>query len=165
MLDYLITTPARRLRSSSLERSVQSHSLERSVYMATCASLRRRALIVEDEFVIALDLEHAMSALGFEVCGLAPSDRAARSLAMSKDPDIVLMDVCLEGGQEGIETARWLQEVCGASVVFVTVCSDENTLERIHQQVPGAPILSKLSFREHLAAAVAEASKPTTRPT
>jgi DNA-binding NarL/FixJ family response regulator len=84
---------------------------------------------------------------------------------MSKDPDIVLMDVCLEGGQEGIETARWLQEVCGASVVFVTVCSDENTLERIHQQVPGAPILSKLSFREHLAAAVAEASKPTTRPT
>ena len=55
--------------------------------------------------------------------------------------------------------------VCGASVVFVTVCSDENTLERIHQQVPGAPILSKLSFREHLAAAVAEASKPTTRPT
>ena len=67
--------------------------------MASCAPLRRRALIVEDEFVIALDLEHAMSALGFEVCGLAPSDRAARSLAMSKDPDIVLMDVCLDGGQ------------------------------------------------------------------
>jgi hypothetical protein len=45
-----------------------------------------------------------------------------------------------------LETARWLQQVCGASVVFVTVCSDENTLERI-------------------AAAVAEASKPTTTPT
>src|SRR3977135_1670261 len=133
--------------------------------MASCAPLRRRALIVEDEFVIALDLEHAMSALGFEVCGLAPSDKAARALAMSEDPDIVLMDICLDGGQEGIETARVLHQVCGASVVFVTVCSDENTLERIHQQVPGAPILSKLSFREHLAAAVAEASKPTTTPT
>jgi CheY-like chemotaxis protein len=85
--------------------------------MVRRAPPRRRALIVEDEFTIALDLENAMSALGFDVCGLASSDRTARSLAMSKDPDIVLMDVCLEGGREGIETARWLREVCGASVV------------------------------------------------
>jgi DNA-binding NarL/FixJ family response regulator len=114
--------------------------------------------------MIALDLEDAMSALGFDVCGLASSDRTARSLAMSKDPDIVLMDVCLEGGREGIEPARWLREVCGASVVFVTACGDENTVERIHKRVPGAPILSKLSYRDRLAAAVAEVSKRTARP-
>ena len=78
---------------------------------------RRRALIVEDEILIALDLEDAMSDLGFEVCPLASSDRNARSLAMRDQPDIVLVDVCLEGGREGIETARWLREVCGASVV------------------------------------------------
>ena len=132
--------------------------------MVRCAPPRRRALIVEDEFMIALDLEDAMSALGFDVCGLASSDRTARSLAMSKDPDIVLMDVCLEGGREGIEPARWLREVCGASVVFVTACGDENTVERIHKRVPGAPILSKLSYRDRLAGAVAEVSKRTARP-
>ena len=47
---------------------------------------RRRALIVEDEILIALDLEDAMSDLGFEVCPLASSDRNARSLASVTSP-------------------------------------------------------------------------------
>jgi len=118
---------------------------------------RPRALIVEDEIMIALDLEDAMLALGFASCGLAPSDRKARSLAMSDQPDVVLMDVCLEGGCEGIETARWLREVCGASVVFVTAIGDEGTLARIHERVPGAAVLSKPVYREQLAKAVSEA--------
>jgi CheY-like chemotaxis protein len=67
------------------------------------------------------------------------------------------MDVCLDGGREGIETARWLREVCGASVVFVTANSDEGTLARIHEQVPGAPVLSKPVYRKQLAKAVSEA--------
>jgi response regulator of citrate/malate metabolism len=116
-------------------------------------------LIVEDEFMIALDLQDAMSALDFDVCGLAPTDRKARSLAMREEPDIALVDVCLEGGREGIETARWLREVCGTSIVFVTAFNDENTLKFIHNRVPGAPVLSKLTYRERLAAAVADVSK------
>jgi response regulator of citrate/malate metabolism len=107
--------------------------------MAQSAPLRPRALIIEDELTIALDLEDAMSALGFDVCGLAPSDRKARSLAMSEMPDIALVDVCLEGGREGIETARWITNVCGASVVFVTAFNDQDTVNRIHDRVPGAP--------------------------
>jgi DNA-binding response OmpR family regulator len=116
-------------------------------------------LIVEDEFMIAMDLEDAMFGLGFDVCALAPSDRKARSLAMADQPDIVLMDVCLEGGREGIETARWLREVCGAAIVFITANSDEGTLERIRERVPGAPVLSKLTYRDRLAGAVAQVSK------
>jgi response regulator of citrate/malate metabolism len=127
--------------------------------MAQSAPLRPRALIIEDELTIALDLEDAMSALGFDVCGLAPSDRKARSLAMSEMPDIALVDVCLEGGREGIETARWITNVCGASVVFVTAFNDQDTVNRIHDRVPGAPILSKLTYRDRLAAAVADVSK------
>jgi len=115
----------------------------------------RRALIVEDEIMVALDLEATMSALGFDVCGLAPSAREARAVAMSDEPDIVLMDVNLEGGREGIEAARWLREVCGTAVVFVT----SYTVERIHEQVPGAPVLSKPVHRQHLADAVAEVNK------
>jgi two-component system, response regulator PdtaR len=106
----------------------------------------------EDEIMIALDLEETMLALGFDSCGLAPSDRRARALAMSDQPDVVLMDVCLDGGREGIETARWLREVCGASVVFVT-------LTRIHERVPGAPVLSKPVYRKQLAKAVSETTQ------
>ena len=119
----------------------------------------RRALIVEDEILIALDLEAEMHALGFDVCGLAPNARQARSLAMSNEPDVVLMDVNLEGGREGIEAARWLREVCETAVVFVTSYNDDDTVERIHQQVPGAPVLAKPVYRETLAGAVAAVSK------
>ena len=68
------------------------------------------------------------------------------------------MDVCLEGGREGIETARWLREVCGASVVFVTACNDERTVDRIHERVPGAPVLAKPVYSDELASAVASAA-------
>lgn len=81
------------------------------------AQCSRRALIVEDEIVISLDLQDAMSELGFSSCDLAPSDRKARSLAMSIQPDVALVDVCLDGGREGIEAARWLREVCEVPVV------------------------------------------------
>jgi two-component system, response regulator PdtaR len=120
---------------------------------------RRRALIVEDEIMIALDLEAEMRAIGFDVCGLAPSARQARCLAMSNEPDVVLMDVNLEGGREGIEAARWLREVCETAVVFVTSYNDDDIVERIHEQVPGAPVLPKPVYRERLADAVAEVSK------
>jgi two-component system, response regulator PdtaR len=119
--------------------------------------VRRRALIVEDEFLIALDLETDMRTLGFEVCDLAPSASKAKSLAMSNQPHVILMDVNLEGGREGIEAARWLREVCDTAVVFVTSYNDDDTIERIHQQVPGARVLAKPVYRETLAGAVAAA--------
>jgi DNA-binding NarL/FixJ family response regulator len=121
---------------------------------------RRRALIVEDELMIALDLEGAMSALGFDICGLASTADTARSIAMDNQPDVVLMDVNLDGGREGIEAARWLREVCDTAVVFVTSYNDHDTVERIHEQVPGAPVLQKPVYRKRLADAVAEVSKP-----
>ena len=127
--------------------------------MAETSAPRPRVLIVEDEFMIALDLEQAMTALGFDSCGLAPNDNKARSLAMSRHPDLVLMDVSLEGGREGIESARWLREVCGLPVIFVTASTDDDTLERIHQQLPGAPVLPKLNYRDRLSDAVNEVGK------
>jgi AmiR/NasT family two-component response regulator len=61
----------------------------------------RRALIVEDEIVIALDLQDAMSELGFNRCDLASSDQKARSLSMWVQPDVAVVDVCLDGGLKG----------------------------------------------------------------
>jgi DNA-binding response OmpR family regulator len=61
----------------------------------------RRALIVEDEIVIALDLQDALSEMGFSRCDLASSDQRARSLAMWVQHEVALVDVCLDGGREG----------------------------------------------------------------
>src|SRR5262249_4299234 len=97
-----------------------------------------------------------MADLGYEVCGIATSDGRARSLAMQDHPDLVLMDV-LSGGREGIETGRWLREVCGTSVVFVTSQIDADTVQRIHERVPGAPVVPKPFYRDRLAQALATA--------
>jgi CheY-like chemotaxis protein len=98
-----------------------------------------------------------MQALGFDTCDLAANRQDAFLQAMEDAPDIVLMDVNLEGGREGIEAARWLREVCDIPVVFVTAYTDPDTVQRIHEQVPGAPVLAKPLYRQGLAKAVARA--------
>ena len=119
---------------------------------------QRRALIVDDEVIFALNMEADMQELGFDVCDLAANGHQATTLAMSNQPDLVLMDVNLEGGREGIEVARWLHELCDVPIVFVTGCLDPDTLSRINKQVPGARILTKPVFRDRLADAVAAVS-------
>jgi two-component system, response regulator PdtaR len=114
----------------------------------------RRALIVDDEFLIAFDLESSMRELGFDVCTVASNERDAIELAKSQPPDLVVMDVYLGGTRAGIEAARWLREVCDVPIVFVTAYSDTDTLERIHTVMPSAPVLSKPVYQETLANAV-----------
>src|SRR5512135_354302 len=100
---------------------------------------RRRALIVEDEPLFAIGLKTDMHALGFRSCDLASNGQQAFLSAMGDMPDVVLTDVSLEGGHEGIEVARWLREVCEVPIVFVTGHTDPDTIERIHEVVPDAP--------------------------
>ena len=119
---------------------------------------RRRALIVDDEIMFALNLEADMRELGFDICDLAANGQQASRLAMSNQPDVVLMDINLEGGREGIEIARWLNQVCEAPIIFITGHTDRDTVDRIQEQVPGAPVLPKPVYRDGLAAAVAAIS-------
>ena len=65
----------------------------------------QRALIVEDEPLIAIDLEATLRTLGFDVCGRASNPREAVELATSRQPDFILMDVYLDEGRQGSGTA------------------------------------------------------------
>jgi DNA-binding response OmpR family regulator len=118
----------------------------------------RRALIVEDEFIIAHDLEATLHELGFAHCDVAPNGRQAHSLSMTARPDIVVVDVCLEGGREGIEVGRWMRDMFEVPVVFVTSYNDDDTVGRVHERVPGAPVLAKPVHAERLADAIAKIS-------
>lgn len=121
---------------------------------------RRVALIVEDEVSFAIGLKAVLRALGFDVCDLATDGEQAFWLALSDQPDVVVMDVCLEGGREGIEVARRLRQLCDAPVVFVTGHTDRATIDRIHDRVPGAPVVAKPVHRDRLAEAVAAVIPP-----
>jgi DNA-binding NarL/FixJ family response regulator len=121
---------------------------------------RPRALIVEDEILIALGLEADLNELGFDACGLAANARQALSFAMEDMPDLAVVDVYLDGVRDGIETAKTLRDFCGVPIVFVTAYGHEQgIIERIQRQVPGAPILSKPLYGSRLAEAIAEVVK------
>ena len=77
-----------------------------------------RALIVEDETMIALGLEAHLRELDFQACDLAADGDQALSHVMSNRPNIVLMEVNLEGNREGIEVARTLRETCDVPIVL-----------------------------------------------
>jgi CheY-like chemotaxis protein len=111
-----------------------------------------RALIVEDEIVIAMDLEAQMKKLGFDVCGLTSNAREALSLAMEEPPDLAIMDVYLQGARDGIEVARQIRDLFATRVIFITAYSDdEGLMDRIRQQVPEAIVLPKPLYGRRLA--------------
>ena len=85
---------------------------------------RGRALIVEDEILFALNLEAEMHTLGFDICDLAANGHQASTLAMS---NVVLMDINLEGGREGIEVGRCLHTMYEAPVVFISGYTDRDS--------------------------------------
>lgn len=80
--------------------------------------MKRRALIVEDEILVALDIENALRQLGIEVVGIAADSESA--LSMAADVDIALVDINLRDGQTGPMIGRTLARDHGVSVIFVT---------------------------------------------
>jgi DNA-binding NarL/FixJ family response regulator len=118
----------------------------------------QRALIVEDEPLIAIGLEETLRTLGLEVCGRASNPQEAVELAASCRPDLVLMDVYLEEDREGIKAAKWLRDACGIPVLFVTGHSDRDTVARIRALLPEAPLCAKPIDPDRLAEAIARAT-------
>ena len=91
---------------------------------------RSRILIVEDEAIVAMDLQGRVSALGYEVVGVAATGEEALEIAERSRPDLALMDIRLAGAMDGIAAAERARDRLGLPVVFLTAYADEDTLER-----------------------------------
>ncbi|BAY92877.1 MULTISPECIES: hybrid sensor histidine kinase/response regulator [unclassified Tolypothrix] len=85
-------------------------------------------LIVEDEWVIALDIKQHLKKLGYNVSGTANSAEKALELVAAHKPDLVLMDIYLQGDKSGIEAADQIRQQFEIPVVFLTAHADESTL-------------------------------------
>ena len=97
---------------------------------------RGRVLIVEDEALIARDLEATLQDMAYEVTGLAASSREALESASELCPDVVLMDIRLRGETDGIETADVLRQCFRVPVVYLTAHADDETLQRAARTRP-----------------------------
>jgi len=90
-----------------------------------------RILIVEDDATIALGLRMLLYHWGYDVIAVAASGEHALVLAAAEPPDLVLMDVRLEGRMDGIETASVLRFQHRMPVLFLTAQTDPRTLDRL----------------------------------
>jgi CheY-like chemotaxis protein len=93
-------------------------------------------LVVEDESLIALDLQHRLMALGYRVPGIAATADDAVELAAAYMPDLILMDIRLRGPRDGISAAGEIRARLDIPVVFLTAHADMETLQRARQTDP-----------------------------
>lgn len=95
-----------------------------------------RIQIVEDDYFISMQIEDALTAAGYEIVGIAPDRREAIALAARTTPDLVLMDIRLARGSDGVETAIELRRRYGLRCVFVTAHADPITRARADPAQP-----------------------------
>jgi len=93
-------------------------------------------LVVEDERIVARDLQRSLTDLGYSVPVTAASADQAITLATEHCPDLVLMDIRIKGKRDGIETASILRKRFDVPIVYLTAFADEATLERAKATEP-----------------------------
>ena len=107
-----------------------------------------RILVVEDEVIVARDIQLQLTELGYLPVGHATRGEQAIDLADTLRPDLVLMDVQLAGAMDGITAAQAIRSRFGLPVVFLTAFAADETLARAKQTDPFGYILKPFSERE-----------------
>jgi len=92
---------------------------------------RSRILIVEDEPLVAQNLQERLGELSYLVCDSIRSGEDAITAATKKNPDLILMDIKLAGRMNGVEAARQIRDRLQIPVVFVTAHADFTTLSEV----------------------------------
>lgn len=116
--------------------STKGHSNQPTIY------------IVEDERIIAKDIEATLRQFGYDCVGYSISGEDALIKIPLAKPDLVLMDINLKEGITGVETAEKLKFITDVPVVYLTAYSDDKTLERAKKTEPYGYILKPYEERE-----------------
>ncbi|HSO32075.1 MAG TPA: response regulator, partial [Labilithrix sp.] len=105
-------------------------------------------LVVEDERIVAMDIQQTLIGLGYDAFAAAASGDEALAAAANRRPDLVLMDIRIEGKRDGIETARLLRERFDVPVIFVTAHADDATIERAKLTAPHGYLVKPIKTGE-----------------
>ena len=107
-----------------------------------------KIFIVEDEAIVAESLNDQLEGLGYIVTGNAPSGEEALRNIKNNLPNLVLMDIMLEGEMDGVETAQQIRELYGIPVIFLSAYSDSETLGRAKLTEPFGYLIKPYKERE-----------------
>jgi adenylate cyclase len=108
----------------------------------------RAVLLVEDESIIAHDIQQILVELGYEACGIASSAEEAVARASERRPDVALVDIRIRGKLDGIKTAQLLQQSFGIPVIYLTAHADDVTVERAARTHPYGYLLKPVKPSE-----------------
>lgn len=89
-----------------------------------------KIMIVEDELIVAKSLSGQLKKLGYEIAAVVASGEEAIDAATSANPELILMDIMLQGEIDGIEAAAKIWNDCEIPVIYLTANADRSTLER-----------------------------------
>lgn len=107
-----------------------------------------RVLIVEDESIVAMEIQDHLEALGWEVCAIAATGPDAVRQAEVGRPDLILMDITLRGSMTGLEAAEKIRAERVTPIIFLTATVDDKNIARILALDLKVVFLSK-PFAEH----------------
>jgi two-component system, response regulator PdtaR len=107
-----------------------------------------KIMIVEDEVIIAKELQLIINDLGYDVCAIATTGEEAVQKAGEYLPDLILMDINLIGDMDGIEAAEKIQSEYNIPVIYVTALADSKVLTRAKVTEPYGYILKPYEERE-----------------
>ena len=118
--------------------------------------MKPRIFIVEDEAVVALDIKGRLQHMNYEVAGMASSGEDAMPAVGALRPDVVLMDISLGEGMDGVEAAARIKEQFHIPIVFITAYNDAELIARISLTEPFAYVLKPFEEAElHAAVEIA----------
>ena len=95
-----------------------------------------KILIVEDESLIALEIETRLRKFGYEVCGKASSSDEVFQIFPTANPNLILMDIMIKGQLDGIQTAFELNKIKSVPIIYLTAFIDQKTLDRAKDTNP-----------------------------
>ena len=98
-------------------------------------------LLVEDESIVAKDIQLSLKRLGYNVLGIENTGEKAISSARKLDPDIIIMDIMLKGKINGIEASEKIRKEQNIPIIYLTAYADENTLSKAKITEPYAYII------------------------
>ena len=104
--------------------------------------------IVEDEFITATDLREKLKSLGYVIAGEAKDGEEAIRKVMDTNPDLILMDIKLNGEMDGFEAAEKIHNHVDIPIIYLTAFSDQHTLDRAKYTQPFAYLLKPFDNRE-----------------
>jgi PAS domain S-box-containing protein len=107
-----------------------------------------KILIVEDEAIVAMDIRNRLELLGYTIPGIASSGEQAIKMTAETCPDLVLMDIMLGDGIDGIEAAELIHKRTDIPIIFLSAYADEKILSRAKITKPFAYILKPFEERE-----------------